>query len=216
MYSNSEVKHNLFINYYVLIIKMQEYIKHISSYQVKYKKDSIIKNAHDICNYIGYVVSGFIKIVNYFLDGKETIIKTIGPNNFFGNFLIYGSNNHYPGYIIASTDATIIYIKQDTFETELCKNQDLLHYYLKYISTQVIEMQQTIKISNQPSLKEKIYALILYKCQINNSNYFKYKSQNELAQLINVPRSSFARTLKILENEKLIKKGNKIIKIIQN
>lgn len=190
---------------------MYKVIEKIASFKLDYKKEEIVKNAHDKCDYLGYLVSGSLRIINYYFDGKESIIKTISPNNFFGNHLIYSSNNYYPGFIIASSNSTIMYIKKERFEKELQENNLFLHMYLKSISKQVIEMQKIIKINFQTTLKEKIYALINYKCEINNSNFFTYKSQDELAQILNIPRASFSRTLNILVKDKLIVKKNKTI-----
>lgn len=193
---------------------MYKIIEKMASFKLNYKKEEIVKNAHDNCEYLGYLVSGSLRIINYYFDGKESIIKTISPNNFFGNHLIYSTNNHYPGFIIASSNSKIIYIKRERFEKELQENSAFLQMYLKLISKQVIEMQRIIKINFQTTLKEKIYALINYKCEINNSNFFTYKSQDELAQFLNIPRASFSRTLNKLVKEKLIFKKNKTIYIL--
>ena len=182
------------------------------SYQTKtYKKNEIIKNVSEECNNIAFIISGSIKIYTYLIDGKETIIKNIESKNLFGNFLIYNKVKNYPGFITSVTNSKICYIKKDRFEYELQTNLKFLQWYLEYISLKATEMQNLIKIYSQNTLKEKIMSLIIYKCNLNGTNQFKYKSHNDLANMINIPRSSFSRTLYMLEKEKLIFHKNKII-----
>lgn len=193
---------------------MKEIINKIYSYEKYYDNDSIVKSTQDLCEYIGYVVEGSLKIINYCIDGKEKIIKCISNNNFFGNNLIYSNARTYPGYIIASSSLHIQFIKKEIFENELQRNKEFMIKYLNYISKEIIYMQNMLKIYSQTSSKEKLMSFFKYKCKLNNSNFFDYKSHNELAQSLNMPRPSFSRSLYDLKKENLIKCVKKRIFIL--
>lgn len=193
---------------------MINYISKLFSFQQSYKKGEIIKCNQDNCEYIGFIAEGEIKIVDYNIDSKESIIKLLKQYDFFGNNLIYSSLKKYPYYIIAKTNSLIMYINKENFEKELSKNISFLKEYLYYLSKQYVQMQNLINIYKKSSLKEKIMVLIKYKCRENNSNFFSYKSHNEMAELLCVQRSSFSRSLYQLENEKKIKISHKKIYIL--
>ncbi len=203
------------LNYLIIMnIKMKEIINKIYSYEQYYDKDTIVKSTQDICEYIGYLVEGSLKIIDYCIDGKEKIIKCIDANSFFGNNLIYSNMSTYPGYIIASSYLHIQFIKKEIFENELKKNKEFMIKYLNYISKEIIYMQNMLKIYSHTSSKEKLMSFFKYRCKLNNSNFFNYQSHSELAQSLNMPRPSFSRSLYALEKENLIKCVKKRIYIL--
>ncbi len=192
---------------------MRENILSLNTKKIYYSKNQIIKNQDDPCTSVGFILEGGIKIINYSSEDKEILIKETYANNFFGNYLIY-SNKPYPGILIASSDTVITYISKDVFEKALLKNESFLKKYLQYIANDYIKIHTKLKIFSNKKIKDKVFALISYKCIENNQLFFVFKSHQELADIINIPRPSFSRALYELQKEKKISINKKKIVLL--
>lgn len=182
---------------------MKDNILSLNTKKMFYSKNQIIKNQDEPCTSIGFILKGTIKIINYSSEDKEFLIKEISENNFFGNYLIY-SNRPYPGILIASSDTIITFISKELFEKALLENESFLKEYLKYIANDYIKIHNKLKIFSNKKIKDKVLTLIKYKCLENNNLYFNFKSHQELADIINIPRPSFSKALYELQKEKRI------------
>lgn len=182
---------------------MKQNILELKTKKLFFAKNQIIKNQDDPCTSIGFILQGSIKIINYSSDDREILIKEIYENNFFGNYLVY-SDKSYPGILIASSDSVITFISKERFENALFENKSFLQQYLKYIADDFIKTHNKLKIFNTKTLKDKVFALITFKCFEQNQLFFEFKSHQELADTINIPRPSFSRTLYELQKEQKI------------
>lgn len=180
-----------------------------------YKKNDIIKNKGDECNNIGYIISGDIKIINITLDNYEYIIDTLNEGCFFGDNLIYSTNNKYPGTIIACNNVIIKYFSRKNFNDLLQNNNDFLNYYLKYASNRYITLQTRIKVLCQPSIKDKFLYYLQMQSNISNSSYVYIKSIEQLANYLNVTRPSLSRCINDLIKKGIIKKNKKVFIIVK-
>ena len=187
-------------------IKIDEKYYKISTY----KKNEIIKNEGDICNSIGIILNGTIKISNYLINDSEFIISNLKESDMFGENLMFSKNNFYPGYIYASTNTTIIFINKESFIELLSINNEFKIYYLEYISNKFIELQTRIKILSQPSIKEMF--LFYIKLHSKDGKCF-IKSITEVSNYLNVPRPSLSRIISQLQNDSIIEIDNKYYEI---
>lgn len=176
-----------------------------------YSKNEIIKNEGDLCDSIGIVLKGVIKISNYLINDTEFIISTLKANDMFGENLIFSNNNLYPGYITSISNSSIMFIKKNDFINLISVNNDFKLYYLSYVSNKFIELQTRIKILSQPTIKDMF--LFYLKLNKNTNGYTYIKSINSLSEYFNVPRPSLSRTVSLLIKDNIIIKSNKLYKI---
>ncbi len=189
----------------------------ITKYNLKvtnYEKNEIIKNEGDVCNSVGIVLEGKIKISNITYFNSEYIIDILKSNDMFGENLIFTNYNKYPGEIIAISKTYILFISKTLFIHLIQKEIDFLFFYLNYISNKYIELQKRIKILCQSSIKDKL----IYYLQINknNDNVVKISSVTDLSHYLNIPRPSLSRVISQLKNEKTILVKNHFITLNYN
>lgn len=176
---------------------------------LKYKKNDVIKNHGDICDSIGIVLSGSIKIIDITFYNKEFVIDILKTNELFGENLMFSSKNYYPGDLIAQTQTEIAFIDKNTFIKLLSDNHNFKIFYLSYISNKFIKLQKRLKILSQPSIEEKI----IYFMQINQANGEVFiQSITELSNYLNIPRPSLSRSIsKLIREGVIFRTGRKYI-----
>lgn len=169
----------------------------------KYKKGNIIFNDGDICDNLGLVISGSIRIVTNTFTENEFEINRINENGIFGNNILFTNSPIYLGTGTAIKETSIIYIRKQEL-IKLFKNEEFLINYLKLTSTQTRQIQRKIKVLSQTSIRDKIMFL-LYDNYFHNKNkdYF-IKSKINFANFINCTRPSLSRELINLKKEGII------------
>ena len=71
------------------------------------KQGQILFMEGEECLNVGIVIEGEIEIVSYTFNGKEIIFNQLGPGMMFANNLIFSSDPHYKGSIIAKKPAKV-------------------------------------------------------------------------------------------------------------
>ena len=170
--------------------------------KVNYKKNEIVFNEGDKCNYIGLVESGSITITTYTYNEKEYEINNITDNGLFGEFIIFNQAK-YLGTGIATKNTTVIQITK--FELlELLKNKSFSENYLTLISNINLKIQQKIKLLSQKEIRDKIMFLLLENKKITNNNTFFFETKEKLSLLLNITRPSLSRELINMKKDNLI------------
>lgn len=181
-----------------------------------FKKNEVIKNEGDICKQIGIILKGEISITNITYDNKEFIIQSLSEGDMFGENLIFLNNNSFPGNVICTQNAKILFITKEDFCCLLKNNSEFLSYFLSYTSNKLYNMQNRLKILCQPTIKDKLLFYLENEMHRNNQSFVYIKSQTVLAQYLNIPRASLSRTISLMIKNKIIKKNKKIYTIILN
>ena len=58
---------------------------------INYKNNDVIFNEHDLCENIGFIIKGKIKIYTSSKDANEIVINTLSENDCFGDLLLFSS-----------------------------------------------------------------------------------------------------------------------------
>lgn len=185
-----------------------EKFKKNPSFTKNYFKNQIIFNEKDLCNQIGIVVKGSVKISSFTQNGKEIIYNIIDKENMFGHSLIFSSFPFYKGTITALNDTEIIFINKEDLINILFK-EDILRKYLNYLSDTILVAKDKTRLLSFSDIKDRI----LYYISING--YINYTSITSLAKNLCVTREALSRALKRLVNEQIIFIEGKCIKLIK-
>lgn len=182
---------------------MQKYFDRLEGKIFTYERNEIIKNEGDICNSIFYVIEGEVKIYTYSYKENIYLINTLKEKQIFAHQLLFASNNHFLGNIIASKKSKIKVISKLTF-LNACKDTNFLESYLNNVSDNFISLQNRLKILSQKSIREKILFYLEQKSSNLKNKVIPVKSKLALAEYLNIPRPSLSRELINLRDEKLI------------
>ena len=175
----------------------------IYTYTKNYKAGDIIFNAGDICDKIGYIVSGEASIITITHTEKEETISYLNEGSIFGDLLIFASDNLYLGHCICKKDTTIRFISKSSL-LELFKNEIILESYLNTISNKAQNIKKENKLLKHNNLEDRIIHYLLEESIYLNSNIIKIKNISTLANILSIPRESLSRSIRSLVNKKII------------
>ena len=169
-------------------------------------KDAILFSEGDICEYVGLVFRGELKIVSYLEYGKEIVYNIVKEKQMFGNNLIFSTNPVYRGDVVANKETYLYLIDKEKLVSLLKTNEDFLLAYLQTQSDFGKDLNLNIKLLTLNNAKERI----LYYLKTNGDK-IEYKTITELAKRIYLTREVLSRTLHDLERDHLISIKNKLI-----
>jgi len=191
-----------------------DYINLLSYISIsEYKKDSIVFSEGEICEKLGIVISGKILVSTLTQSDKEYIITTLERDDFFGDSLLFSTNNKYLGDGIAAEDSTIIFINKQDLLTVLSSNKNLLEAYLKHTSNKSMALKNQVKLLSQKNIRERILFYLSLKSKELGTNTIPIDSKESLSQYLSIPRPSLSRELINMQEEGIITFGRKSITI---
>lgn len=151
-------------------------------------------------NYVGIVVKGSLSIIKESPAGQKHIIDFVGPSNLFGEGVVCTENRISPITVFAKENATVLMIPYERI-IKTCGNSCSFH--LQIIKNMMMLLGERNKVLNQKiellalkGMREKLATYLLYESQKQKSNTFQIiPNRNELAEYLNVSRTSMSREL---------------------
>lgn len=177
---------------------------------ISFKEDEILFYEDDICQSLGIVLEGELKISSFTFEGNEIVYNELTRGSVFGNNLLFSKDNKYKGDIRATSKGKIAIIKKDNLLKLLTSNEAFLKEYLSIQSDFAKNLNAKIKLLSFNNAKERL----LYYLFINN-NRVKYRSITGLSKNLNLTREATSRLISTLEKEKIIIKKNHEIILIE-
>ena len=176
---------------------------------VSLKKEEILFNENDRCEYVGIVESGIVTISSFSYNGNEIVFNLLKKGDMFGNNLIFTDTPFFKGNIIAKTRSTISLISKQNLIKILQENTDFLTAYLEYQSLFSQKLNSKIKLLSFDSAEERfLYFLFINKDEIH------FSSVTSLASELSLKRETLSRLIsKLLKDKRILRSGNIIRKI---
>lgn len=139
---------------------------------------------------------GTLVFKNVYSDGHESIIKTAGPGEIFGDVLLFSDNHKYPASIYALTDGRISYIaKEDSYHI-LMHNPKAAIKLLRIISNKNTALNSRIKLLNHKTIRSRICYYLFNEYQNKESLIINIPfNRDGFAGFLNVERPSLSREL---------------------
>lgn len=174
---------------------------------ISYKEDEILFYEDDICENIGIVLEGELKISSFTFEGNEIIFNELHYGSVFGNNLLFSKDNKFKGDIRGVSKGKVALINKDNLLKLLMNNETFLKEYLSIQSDFARTLNSKIKLLSFNNAKERV----LYYLFINN-NRVKYRTITGLSETLHLTREATSRVISSLEKEhKIIKKKHEII-----
>ena len=151
-------------------------------------------------NYVGIVVKGSLSIIKESPAGQKHIIDFVGPSHLFGEGVVCTETRISPVTVFAKENATVLMIPYERI-IKTCGNSCSFH--LQIIKNMMMLLGERNKVLNQKiellalkGMREKLATYLLYESQKQKSNTFQIiPNRNELAEYLNVSRTSMSREL---------------------
>lgn len=200
----------------------------------QYAKGEIIAHEGNKCTSIGVLLKGSVSMQKISSGGEFATIALLNEGDFFGEEIIYSSQNTYSATLEANTGALIASISKDYINVLMNENPVIKDNFLRVLSDRIRNQNRRIELLSQKTLREKIayYLIDLYNQQRNeneeeitdkgiccescekNCNHrnmvIRKKvllpvSKEVVAKYLAMPRPSFSRELIAMEKDNLIK-----------
>lgn len=203
-------------------INENEYISLLScinSYKKKFKSDEYIFFTGDEITYVGILISGSIELIKEDLAGSRHIMDILLPSDIFAEGIACTKQHTSPITVRTKRDSTVLFIPFERiiktcsnscgFHVQLIKNMMMLLGEKNYY------MNRKMELLMLKGLREKLATFLLNESNKCNSFIFNINlNRNELAEYLNVSRTSMCRELATMKGIGMIDYYQNSFKII--
>lgn len=178
-----------------------------------YKANDVIFNENEICDTVGFIFKGKIKISTFSSNEGEVVINLLSKNEFFGDLLLFSNRPYYYGMAIAQ-EATIVYfLSKNNLLKFFKEDSKLLEEFLMLVTNKGVLLKQTNKLLAHKNIEERLIYYLNHICKKDEYGNIYFKSVTDMANILSIPRPSLSRVLHKMEREKKIKINNHKIKL---
>ena len=190
-------------------------------------KGEVIVNEGDPCTGIGMVIDGQLALQKYSSSGDFATLELLGPNDIFGDDLIFGTRRTFPVTIEAVANSKIVFVSRDLLITLLQQAPGIMNNFLGILSDRVQSQNRRILLLSQKSLRQKIASYLLEllrdlkekegetprltKHTVSTQAVELPVSKEVVSRLLAMPRPSFSRELISMERDGLIRVSGRVI-----
>lgn len=194
------------------IMEIKEFLSSVKTYDNK----EIIFNTGDAINYFGILLKGQVDLSIEDVFGNKAILSKLTGPALFAESVLIGGVGEIPLSVVASDNSEVIFFDYKAYKssgsTSLIKVQDNL---IKILANKNLFMRDKLNLLSLPSTRAKILYFLSNEARKRKSKYFEIDFNiSELAQFLNLNRSSLSRELSKLKKEGLIDYDNKTFRIL--
>lgn len=184
-------------------------------YQVRtFDKNEVIFSPHQKADVLGILLEGTVDVQKIFSCGKIITINRRFSQDLIADASIFANIQYYPSYIVASDKSRLFLINRKNLLTLFSLNEEIMAKFLQSVSNRVLTLNKSIEIFSMSSVSSKIawYLLNAYQEQKNSCIQMIF-TKKDLAEHLNVSRTTLSRELKNMENEGVLSFSRKSIQI---
>lgn len=171
--------------------------------------DEYIFLTGDEVNHVGIILYGKIEIAKESLSGNKHIVALLGPADMFAEGIVCTVKRISPVSVQAKEDAKILTIPYERI-IRSCGNSCVFHISLiqnmmAVLGEKNIGLNRKIELLALKGMREKLASYLIGESHERNSNMFQIMlNRTELADYLNVSRTSMCRELARMKDEGLI------------
>lgn len=181
----------------------------INSYIKNFKNDEYIFLEGSEINYVGIVLTGTLEIIKENFEGNRYIMDFIAPSDVFAEGIVCTVSRISPVTVRVKEDSKVLIIPYEKiirtcgnscdFHNQLIKNMMMI------LAEKNFSMNHKIELLILKGMREKIATYLLRESKRNNSMTFQIiPNRNELAEYLNVSRTSMCRELARMKDEGIL------------
>ncbi len=181
----------------------------LGSYTKNYKNDEYVFFSGNEINHVGILLTGSAEIIKENLAGNRHIMAFLTPSQIFGEGIVCTLKRISPVTIRVKEDSKILFVPYERI-TKSCSNS--CNFHIQIIQNMMIILGQKnynlntkIELLTLKGMREKIAAYLLHEAKDRNSLNFQITpNRNELAEYLNVSRTSMCRELAKMKEENIL------------
>ena len=171
--------------------------------------DSYLFFLNDTVNSVGVLLEGEVEIVKETITGGRHIIAILNTSDIFGEGIVCTSDRLSPVTAKTRTAATICFIPFERILNTCSNSCDfhtrLIHNMMLILGEKNLFLNHKIDLLTLKGMREKLATYLLtFSKQVNSSHFNLPFNRNELAEFLNVSRTSMCRELGRMKEEGLI------------
>jgi CRP/FNR family transcriptional regulator len=183
----------------------------------RFHKNQVILQEADTPNYLYFVYSGKVKVVQLSVDGKERMIAIHKRGDFFGEMAALDGMTA-PATVIAIEETRIGFIPKEDFANHLLKNEKVLMEIIAMLCARLREAWLMLKVMSFAGAEERVRIILK-----NMGEKFGIKDQRgtivnlrlthkDIAEFASISRETVTRVIKkLIEAEEIAILDNKYI-----
>lgn len=203
-------------------IEEQDYKHLLSCLGAKIKhfdKEEYIFFAGDVINHIGIVLSGRAQIIKENLAGNKHIIAILDPSDMFAEGVVCTATRMAPVTVQAMEQLEILQIPYERIIKSCGRSCDfhigLIQNMMVILGEKNVILNHKLELLTLKGMREKLASYLLKTSIETGSNTFQIPlNRNELADFLNVSRTSMCRELSRMKDEGLIDLYGRSFKIL--
>ena len=182
---------------------------------VKFEKGETVVRQGDTIRALYLLVEGVVRTQMITREGNILEIDLLEAVMPLASAFIYASNNKFPVDVICMEPCTFLKISKSAWLEEMVHNEKLLMNFLTLNSNMTVFLSQKIQMISLKSLRHKLSVFLLEKTTPEKNYFILKRSRTQLAEYFGVQRPSLARTIKELEDEKVITTSGRVVTILE-
>ena len=188
-------------------------IENMPKEECSYKANELIMNVGDPIESICIILSGALKSTEYTSEGKELNSSYYFAGDAFPFYLVYGGTKNNFSNTYALKKSRVIWLKVNDLIPVIDNDQVFLHNVLRFVAEYCCYSKLIIRCTQYRRVLDRLCFWMLY---IKNPDEIIYipNSQEVLADILHVNRSSLNQELKHLHKEGVIRIDKKRIKVL--
>lgn len=168
-----------------------------------YNKGEFIYHAGEQNEFLYIVHQGKIKVYRLSIDGKEQIIRIIGPGEFMGEYSIFSSEN-FVDFAQALEDSSICLLEAKVIKEYIGKDPRIGFKIMDELSKRLAMLEELIEGINLHSVEWRI-AKYLLKMKDKYNVVYLNTTKGNFASHLGMSSETLSRKLALFEEKKYIK-----------
>jgi CRP-like cAMP-binding protein len=198
----------------VLFRKMEEkeivsLMECLSAQVRSFKAEEYVFFSGDEINHVGIVLSGIVEVMKENLAGNKHIVAFLGPSDMFAEGIVCTARRISPVTVRIKEDAKVLFIPYERI-LRSCGNScnfhiSLIQNMMMVLGEKNVNLNRKLELLTLKGMREKIASYLLNESNERNSNMFQIMlNRTEMADFLNVSRTSMCRELARMKEEGLI------------
>ena len=181
----------------------------LQSYEKYYKKGEIISIQEANDRYLGFVLSGSVRMLKADAWGNQTFLAYMEKGDIFGEGLAVQKIPSSYVTFVAAKDTQVLFLRASKIINTCPKNcpfhAQAIQNLFDLLGRKTVRLMEKIEITSKSSLREKIMAYLSMQVLRQNSRYIVSPlGRTELADFLGANRSALTRELNAMRADGLI------------